>query len=206
MILFGAARALRMADFEAVARLDGADSNMITCRWKLRVAGTSQVPASNCLASPRGAPRSSRAMSQVLMFDNAALFRMLEGSFLRRGGWGIVRARNTGEVISMARQRHPDLILLDADRTDVDGSACLGALKADPLLSSIPVLIVTSDQDASRYSRAGADVTLTRPLEPRALEHALCSLGRVPRRAGQRSTALLPVRIDSPAGVPRGSV
>ena len=66
MILIGAARAMRMADFEAVACLDGADSSMITCRSKLRVAGTFQGPASNCLDSPRGAPRSSHSDDKAL--------------------------------------------------------------------------------------------------------------------------------------------
>src|SRR5207245_7655652 len=101
---------------------------------------------------PRGGPEASRAMSRVLMVDDAGLFRLLEGSFLRRLGCEIVRADEGSDLLDKARRSCPDLILLDADHPRLDGAECVRALKADPLLRPTPVLLVTSPEGAARCS------------------------------------------------------
>ena len=49
-------------------------------------------------------------MSRVLMVDNAALFQMLEPSFLRRGAWDIERAGHGVDLVEKARRNPPDLV------------------------------------------------------------------------------------------------
>lgn len=143
-------------------------------------------------------------MSRILVVDEAGLFRMLEATFFRRLGCEIVRARDAAEVVAKASAGAPDLILLDADRPGLDGPGCLRLLKSDPALRSIPVLVVASSAGAADCGAAGADATLTRPLESGALERALCSLGRVSHRLWHRRSARLPVRVASAAGPLRG--
>jgi two-component system cell cycle response regulator DivK len=145
-------------------------------------------------------------MSRVLMLDDAGLFQMLETSFLRRLGCEIVRVADGRQMIERARASVPDLILLDAQWPGIDGPGCLRALKADPALRSIPVLVVTSRDDVARVCDAGADVALARPLSDGALELALCSLGRVSHRLGRRRPARIPARVASPAGDLRARV
>ena len=139
-------------------------------------------------------------MSRVLMVDDAGLFRMLEASFLRRLGCEILRAHDGSDIIRKATDVAPSLILLDSQKPDLDGPGCVRALKSDPTLRTIPVLVVSGRDDVKACCDAGADFTLTRPLEPRALELALSSLGQLAHREGLRRTAGGWVQIAGPSG------
>ncbi|HKB08052.1 MAG TPA: PilZ domain-containing protein [Candidatus Polarisedimenticolia bacterium] len=130
-----------------------------------------------------------RPMSRVLMVDDAGLFRVLEGSFLRRLGCEIVRAQDGPDLIRKATDNVPSLILLDEQRPDLDGAGCIRALKSNPVLAAIPVLMVTSSDGVKGCCEAGADATLTRPIESGALDLALSSLGRGGHREGVRRSA-----------------
>jgi len=145
-------------------------------------------------------------MPRVLMVDNAALFRMLEGSFLRRAGWEIVCACRGREVVEKARALLPDLVLLDTAVADLDASACLQALRSDPQVRPIPIVVLMDPSAAAPCEVAGADATLAHPVEPAALEATLCALGMVPARRGRRRPARLPARVETPVGVLRGRV
>src|SRR5262245_27593151 len=107
----------------------------------------------------------SRAVSRVLMVDEAGLFRMLEASFLKRPGCVIVRAHDAPDLIRKARDQAPSLILLDTQNAGIDGPACVRQRKADPGLSSIPVLIVTTGDGVAASCEAGADAIVTRPVQ-----------------------------------------
>ncbi len=145
-------------------------------------------------------------MSRVLMVDDAALFQMLETSFLRRWGWEIVRARRADELLEKARALPPDLILLEGGCPELDAPECVAALKSDPQLQAVPILVLAAPDEAGRCSDAGADAVLTLPVQPSALETALCSLGQVPHREGTRRLARVLVRVDALTGPLRGKV
>ena len=146
-------------------------------------------------------------MSRVLMVDDAGLFQMLESSFLRRVGCEILRAAADGsDLLAKAGGLAPDLILLDAERPGCDTPSCLRALKADPALRSIPVLVVTSPARLADCAAAGADATLVRPLQSGALELALSSIDRVAQRSGRRRAVRLGVRLAASGGAWRGRV
>lgn len=145
-----------------------------------------------------------RPMSRVLMVDDAGLFRMLEATFLRRLGCEIVRAKDGPDLIRKAADKAPSLILLDAQKPDLDGPQCVRTLKSDPSLRAIPVLVVTTSEGVAGCCEAGADATLTRPLERGALDLALSSFGRVAHREGPRRSARGWVRVAGPGGARRG--
>jgi CheY-like chemotaxis protein len=136
------------------------------------------------------------------MVDTAVLFRMLEGSFLRREGWEIVCAARGTDVIDKARTLQPELVLLDATAPGLDARACLRALRAEA--RPVPVVMLT-DAGAPREGE-GADAVFTHPVEAAALESALCELGQVPSRRGVRRTARLAARVTSAEGLLRGRV
>ena len=138
------------------------------------------------------------------MVDDAGLFRMLETSFLKRLGCEILRAHDGADLIKKATDKAPSLILLDAQRPDLDGPGCLRALKSDPALCAIPVLVVTTRDDVGSCSDAGADATLARPFGSGALELALSSLGRVAHRGRARRSVSGWVRVAASGGPRRG--
>jgi len=145
-------------------------------------------------------------MSRVLMSDSAALFQMLEPSFLKRGGWAIARAAKGPDLLEAARHTPPDLILIDSECLGEEPSSFLGALKADPALRAIPVVTIGEAGTAARCRAAGADAAISRPVDPEALVSLLCSLARVAGRQGVRSALRVAAQIDTDAGHMRGRV
>ncbi|WP_029007890.1 response regulator [Azospirillum halopraeferens] len=75
----------------------------------------------------------------------------------------------------------PDLVLLDLDAPGMDGSALLGALKEDPDLRSIPVVVLTvpdAARDVEGCYRQGANSFVTKPADPEAYAALLHTLER----------------------------
>ena len=74
--------------------------------------------------------------------------------------------------LDLARERRPDLILLDLHLPDLPGDALLQALKEDERTREIPVIMVSADATPTQIQRLlglGAKAYLTKPLEIPAL-------------------------------------
>jgi CheY-like chemotaxis protein len=70
--------------------------------------------------------------------------------------------------LDLARQHHPDLILLDLHLPDMAGDEVLRRLQADPSTRHIPVVVLSADankRQSERLLRLGASNYLTRPLD-----------------------------------------
>lgn len=82
-------------------------------------------------------------MRLALIEDNLDLrtgFRQV----LSRAGYEVLTARDGEEGLSLVRESHPDLILLDMLLPKRSGLEVLRALKADPATAGIPVLVLSS--------------------------------------------------------------
>ena len=78
--------------------------------------------------------------------------------------------------LDMAREHHPDLILLDLQLPDAPGDEWLRQLKADERLREIPVIMVTADATKGQSQRLlglGARAYLTKPLHIRTFLQAV---------------------------------
>lgn len=86
---------------------------------------------------------------------------------------GRVRFALRGEdVLRLVQEERPDLILLDAELPDLSGFEVCLRIKADPLLSAIPVIFVTSHSDEAFEQRgldAGAADFISKPIRPAIL-------------------------------------
>ena len=69
----------------------------------------------------------------------------------------------------LAQILHPAAITLDLKMPDMDGWSVPTALRADPLLAPIPVIILTIMDDAHTHSTLGAAGCLTKPIDPERL-------------------------------------
>jgi CheY-like chemotaxis protein len=101
----------------------------------------------------------------VLVIDDDPAFRDLVTRFLDREGFRIVTASDGDEGLIQARQVRPDLITLDVMMPGLDGWALLAALKAEPALAEIPVVMLTIADDRSKGFALGASDYLTKPLD-----------------------------------------
>jgi CheY-like chemotaxis protein len=64
------------------------------------------------------------------------------------GGWEVLDADRGAKALAIAREELPDVVLLDVMMPDMDGPTTLSHLKADPVTSHIPVILVTAKVQA----------------------------------------------------------
>jgi len=95
----------------------------------------------------------------------------------------VVVAANGVEGLTRAREVHPAAITLDVMMPDLDGWTVLAALKGDPTLADIPVILVTIVDEKQRGYALGAAEYLVKPVDRGRLTsilHGLCGgAGRV---------------------------
>ena len=106
------------------------------------------------------------ALPTILIVDDTKLFLSLEKEMLSQSAVMILTAANGREAVEIAQQHRPDLIFTDLNMPEMDGAACCTAIKADPVLRRIPVVIVTSsDSSDSRElcKAAGCNGFLVKP-------------------------------------------
>jgi CheY-like chemotaxis protein len=84
---------------------------------------------------------------------------------LHKEGFRVELAASGAEGIRKARDLHPDAITLDVMMPSMDGWAVLSALKSDPELADIPVIIVTMVDDKKIGFTLGASDYLTKPVD-----------------------------------------
>jgi CheY-like chemotaxis protein len=107
---------------------------------------------------------------KILLVDDTKLFLELEKNFLKFSSAHVLTAGNGAEALELIRKEKPDLVYMDLHMPEMDGAACCAALKADPDLRSIPVIMVTSagkEEDIKLCTDAGCDDFLTKPVNRR---------------------------------------
>ena len=104
-------------------------------------------------------------MRRILVIDDDAGMRELLGRYLAEPGVEVLQAASGQEGIECARRSAPDLITLDVRLPDLNGQAVLQALKADPDLCRIPVVMVSMEDFSEAWRAAGAAGFLTKPVD-----------------------------------------
>jgi CheY-like chemotaxis protein len=83
-------------------------------------------------------------MKSILLIEDSRFLRLTAERALIRGGYNVVSTGDGGEALQMARQRVPDLILLDMLLPTISGPEILRILKQDPATASVPVVVLSS--------------------------------------------------------------
>jgi len=102
---------------------------------------------------------------KVLVIDDEADSRIVMKHYLRDFGCEVVTASSASEGIELARKTDPDLITLDLMMPEMDGWETLRALKDDPELRGIPVVVVSIVASENRASLLGAVDLVSKPVE-----------------------------------------
>jgi GAF domain-containing protein/DNA-binding response OmpR family regulator len=111
------------------------------------------------------AARVGPAAGTVLVIDDEAAVRDLMQRFLTKEGFRVVTASGGEEGLRRARELRPDAITLDVMMPGMDGWAVLSALKADPAVADIPVIMLTIVDDRNLGYTLGASDYLTKPID-----------------------------------------
>ena len=109
----------------------------------------------------------------VLVIDDDPTVHDLMARSLTREGFDVVVASSGAEGLRIAREIRPAAITLDVIMPGIDGWAVLSALKADPVLAGIPVILLTISDDSRRACLLGAAEFLQKPVEPERLAAVL---------------------------------
>ena len=121
------------------------------------------------------AARSATAAARgtvLIVDDEQATHDLLERE-LSSAGYDILHAAGGREGLKLAKQARPDVITLDIIMPDLDGWSVLKALKADPELCDIPVILVTIMRDRDLGFALGAADYITKPVERDVLTRVL---------------------------------
>jgi DNA-binding response OmpR family regulator len=95
----------------------------------------------------------------VLVAEDDAVLSSMYKSKLTKEGFDVILATNGENGIKMAREKKPDIILLDLIMPVKDGFETLKELKADPTLKDIKVVILSNlsqEEDKKRVLDMGA--------------------------------------------------
>jgi DNA-binding NarL/FixJ family response regulator len=120
---------------------------------------------------------------RVLLADDQALLRAGFRMLLEAAGdiEVVAEAPNGGVAVALARQHRPDVVLMDLRMPEVDGLTATGLIVADPALSAVRVVVLTTfDDDESVFAalRAGASGFLVKDVEPDDLLRAVRVVAR----------------------------
>ncbi len=110
--------------------------------------------------------------AKILVADDEQNLRRVLVALLRREGHDVVQAASGLEAIERLAVGVVDLVVLDLNMPDLHGLEVLRFVRTHPSLSDLPVVILTTRDDAeSRRAalREGATLYLTKPFSPETL-------------------------------------
>src|SRR3954454_17118953 len=115
---------------------------------------------------------------RVLLPDDQALVRAGFVAFLdAQGGIAVIAAADTGTAaLTAAKELRPDVVLMDIRMPEMDGLAATRAIAADPALTEVRVVVLTTfeiDEYVYEALRAGASGFLVKHTEPAELIRAV---------------------------------
>ncbi len=106
---------------------------------------------------------------RLLLVNDSSTMRRMIGALLQGEGYEVATAVNGRDGLAKARELIPELIVSDYEMPELDGPGFCQALKADPALRAIPVLMLTTlgaSESKVVGLDAGADDYMEKPKSP----------------------------------------
>jgi two-component system, cell cycle response regulator DivK len=107
--------------------------------------------------------------------DNREIYRTV----LEVSGYEVIEATDGEAAVRIARERLPDLILMDISLPIMTGWDATEAIKAEPATRDIPIIALTAhvfQADQERAKKLGFDSFLAKPIEPRKVQAEVARL------------------------------
>ena len=112
----------------------------------------------------------------ILVVDDDATARELVVRHLERAGFAAVAARGGQEGLRLVRELRPAAVTLDIMMPDIDGWTVLAAIKGDPELAGIPVVLMSIVEQKNRGYALGAADYLVKPVDRSKLVETLTGI------------------------------
>jgi two-component system, chemotaxis family, sensor kinase CheA len=125
-----------------------------------------RVPPGPQAGAGAGAVPAEPRAPKVLVVDDQFTVRELQRSILHASGYRVEVACDGREALdTLGAEDDFDIVVTDLQMPEMDGLELLGAIRADPDRSSLPVVVVTSrgsEEDRKRGVQAGADAYIVK--------------------------------------------
>lgn len=105
---------------------------------------------------------------KILLVDDTKMLLEIIKSYLANSPLRVFTAQNGKEAMEVARKERPDLVVLDQNMPVMKGTECCAAMRNDPFLKKIPVIMMSSratPEDRESFKQAGCNDFLAKPLE-----------------------------------------
>ena len=111
-------------------------------------------------------------MATILIVEDNAANMKLAVFLLQNAGYAVLSAPDAETGLTLARDAHPDLILMDIQLPGMDGLAATALLKQDVETRAIPVIALTAlamKGDEARILAAGCSGYIAKPMSYREI-------------------------------------
>ncbi len=132
-------------------------------------AATAAAPGS----APARADAAAEEAPRILVVDDDPTVRELVARHLERAGFAVATATGGREGLRLVRELRPAAVTLDIMMPDLDGWTVLAAMKGDPMLAAIPVVLMTIVEEKNRGYALGAADYLVKPVDRNRLVETL---------------------------------
>ena len=115
----------------------------------------------------------------VLVADDDDDILLLVTTRLRRDGFEVMQASSGDRALALARERRPDVAVLDIGMPGLDGLQVLEQIRADEELREMRVVLLTAkaqESDVRRGYETGADAYVKKPFSPADLSKKIREL------------------------------
>lgn len=109
-------------------------------------------------------------MPRIMIVDDDRITVRLLTTLLEIDGFDVSVAPTGHEVVTLAQQVRPDLILMDYHLEDTDGVQVVNRIRALPEFQSLPIIVVSGMNVEEEALAAGATRFLMKPFDPDSLQ------------------------------------
>lgn len=113
-------------------------------------------------------------MTKILVVDDEASILRSTQLLLMDMGFDVVTCADQAQVLDCIRREHPDLLLQDVRMPGLDLERLVGAIRADPAIAKLPILLFSASMDLDEIQeRVGAAGILEKPFKPVEIVQAI---------------------------------
>lgn len=129
-------------------------------------AASSAAPTQRQLERRNKKRRDAKRGTRALIIDDSPTIVFALRKILQSAGYATLEALDAEQGVELARAERPDVIFLDIVLPGMNGFAALRLLRRDPHTKNIPIIMISSNEQATEQffgSRIGADDFMKKP-------------------------------------------
>lgn len=130
---------------------------------------------------------------RILLVDDEQDILEIIGYNLSQEGYQVFTAKNGVEAVAKAKNKNPDLVILDVMMPEMDGIEACEIIRTTPGLENVIIIFLTArSEDFSQLAgfKAGADDYIQKPIKPKVLMYKVKALLRCHKKESSESKRL----------------